>query len=103
MTRRVVIIGAGMGGLTAAVRLARKGLSVRVIEARTEAGDLRRVLKKMVLDLMLAHMCCLIVQDLNGPFVPWVSNSLSISVSAESMMFMRCYRVQASRFVSMGI
>jgi phytoene dehydrogenase-like protein len=40
MTRRVVIIGAGMGGLTAAVRLARKGLSVRVIEARTEAGGL---------------------------------------------------------------
>ena len=40
MTRRVVIIGAGMGGLTAAVRLAQKGLSVRVIEARTEAGGL---------------------------------------------------------------
>jgi phytoene dehydrogenase-like protein len=40
MTRRVVIIGAGMGGLTAAVRLARNGLSVRVIEARTEAGGL---------------------------------------------------------------
>ncbi|HWN10537.1 MAG TPA: NAD(P)/FAD-dependent oxidoreductase [Pyrinomonadaceae bacterium] len=40
MTRRVVIIGAGMGGLTTAVRLARKGLSVRVIEARTEAGGL---------------------------------------------------------------
>lgn len=40
MTRRVVIIGAGMGGLTAAVRLAREGLSVRVIEARTDAGGL---------------------------------------------------------------
>ncbi len=40
MTRSVVIIGAGMGGLTAAVRLARKGLSVCVIEARTEAGGL---------------------------------------------------------------
>ena len=40
MTRRVVIIGSGMGGLTAAIRLAREGLSVRVIEARTEAGGL---------------------------------------------------------------
>ncbi len=40
MTRRVVIIGAGMGGLTAAIRLAQNGLSVRVIEARTEAGGL---------------------------------------------------------------
>jgi phytoene dehydrogenase-like protein len=40
MTRRVVIIGAGMGGLTAAIRLAQRGLSVRVIEARAEAGGL---------------------------------------------------------------
>jgi phytoene dehydrogenase-like protein len=40
MTRRVVIIGAGMGGLTAAIRLARRGFSVRVIEARTESGGL---------------------------------------------------------------
>lgn len=40
MTYRVVIIGAGMGGLTAAIRLARKGLSVRVIEARAGAGGL---------------------------------------------------------------
>lgn len=40
MIRRVVIIGAGMGGLTAALRLAQQGLSVRVIEARAEAGGL---------------------------------------------------------------
>ena len=40
MTRRVVIIGAGMGGLTAAIRLAQRGLSVLVIEARAEAGGL---------------------------------------------------------------
>jgi phytoene dehydrogenase-like protein len=40
MTLRVVIIGSGMGGLTAAVRLAQKGLSVRVIEARAEIGGL---------------------------------------------------------------
>jgi phytoene dehydrogenase-like protein len=40
MIRRVVIIGAGMGGLTAALRLAQQGLSVRIIEARPEAGGL---------------------------------------------------------------
>jgi len=40
MTRRVIIIGAGMGGLTAALRLAQKGFSVRVIEARPDAGGL---------------------------------------------------------------
>jgi phytoene dehydrogenase-like protein len=37
---RVVIIGAGMGGLTAAIRLAQKGLNVQVIEARAAAGGL---------------------------------------------------------------
>ena len=40
MPRRVVIIGAGMGGLTAAIRLAQRGLSVRVIEARADSGGL---------------------------------------------------------------
>lgn len=40
MIQRVVIVGAGMGGLTAALRLAQQGLSVRVIEARPAAGGL---------------------------------------------------------------
>jgi phytoene desaturase len=40
MIGRVVIIGAGMGGLTAALRLAQQGLRVQVIEARPEAGGL---------------------------------------------------------------
>src|SRR5258708_38944586 len=38
--RSVLIVGAGMGGLTAALRLARAGLAVRVIEARSDAGGL---------------------------------------------------------------
>jgi phytoene desaturase len=46
MIRRVVIIGAGMGGLAAALRLAQQGLSVRVIEARSEAGGLASAFEK---------------------------------------------------------
>jgi phytoene dehydrogenase-like protein len=40
MSRTVVIVGAGMGGLAAAVRLARAGYRVRVFEARPTPGGL---------------------------------------------------------------
>jgi phytoene dehydrogenase-like protein len=40
MNRNVVIIGTGMGGLTAAIKLARAGLSVQAVEARPEPGGL---------------------------------------------------------------
>src|SRR5437016_688712 len=40
MSRDIVVIGAGMGGLTAAFRLARQGFRVRVIEARETPGGL---------------------------------------------------------------
>ena len=46
MSRTVIIIGAGMGGLTAAIHLARSGLHVRVIEARAEAGGLAAAFEK---------------------------------------------------------
>jgi 1-hydroxycarotenoid 3,4-desaturase len=38
--KNVVVIGAGMGGLTAALRLAREGFRVTVLEARPEPGGL---------------------------------------------------------------
>jgi phytoene dehydrogenase-like protein len=40
MTKTAVIIGAGMGGLTAALRLVRAGWCVKVLEARSEPGGL---------------------------------------------------------------
>jgi phytoene desaturase len=36
----IIIIGAGVGGLSAAIRLARQGYSVQVLEARAQAGGL---------------------------------------------------------------
>lgn len=41
----VVVIGAGMGGLTAAIRLAQRGLAVQVIEANPHAGGLAAPLR----------------------------------------------------------
>jgi phytoene dehydrogenase-like protein len=40
MSRTVIVIGAGMGGLAAALRLARRGCRVRVIESSGQAGGL---------------------------------------------------------------
>lgn len=40
MTLRIVIIGAGIGGLSSAIRLARQGCDVTVVEARSGAGGL---------------------------------------------------------------
>src|SRR5262245_50416493 len=40
MSRHIVIIGAGMGGLMAALRLAQRGYRARVIEVNREAGGL---------------------------------------------------------------
>ena len=40
MTRRVVIIGAGIGGLSSAIRLAQHGCQVTIVEARSTVGGL---------------------------------------------------------------
>lgn len=37
---KIIIIGAGVGGLSAAIRLARRGYAVQVLEARAQAGGL---------------------------------------------------------------
>ena len=46
MTRTVIVVGAGMGGLTAALRLSRRGYCVVVIEASDRLGGLAGGLKR---------------------------------------------------------
>ena len=76
MRRRVVIIGAGMGGLTAAVRLAQQGLSVRIIEARPDAGGLASAFEK---DGFLFDAGPYILLD--RPGLGWAFQSLGLELS----------------------
>ena len=46
MSQKVIIVGAGLGGLTAALRLAKKGYEVHIIEKNNTAGGRLNQLKK---------------------------------------------------------
>jgi phytoene dehydrogenase-like protein len=46
MSRTVIVVGAGMGGLAAALRLARRGCRVRVLEAAEQPGGLAAGLER---------------------------------------------------------
>jgi phytoene desaturase len=76
MIRRVVIIGAGMGGLAAALRLAQQGLSVRIIEARPEAGGLASAFEK---DGFVFDAGPYILLD--RPGLEWAFRSLGLELS----------------------
>jgi phytoene desaturase len=76
MKPRVVIIGAGMGGLTAALRLAQRGLSVRIIEARPGAGGLASAFEK---DGFLFDAGPYILLD--RPGLEWAFQSLGLELS----------------------
>jgi len=76
MTQSVIIIGAGMGGLTAALRLAQRGLSVRIIEARPESGGLASAFAagEFVFDAGPYIL-------LDRPGLEWVFHSLGLDLS----------------------
>lgn len=74
--KRVVIIGAGMGGLTAALRLAQQGLSVQIIEARSEAGGLASAFEK---DGFVFDAGPYILLD--RPGLEWAFRSLGLELS----------------------
>ena len=76
MRPRVLIIGAGMGGLTAALRLAQQGLSVRVIEARPATGGLASAFEK---DGVVFDAGPYILLD--RPGLEWAFHSLGIALS----------------------
>lgn len=46
MSQKVLVIGAGLGGLTAALRLAKKGFEVHIVEKNSTAGGRLNQLKK---------------------------------------------------------
>lgn len=78
MTRRVIVIGAGMGGLTAAIRLARRGLSVRVIEAREQVGGLASSFEK---DGLRFDVGPYILLDRTG--LDWAFRSVGLDLSEQ--------------------
>jgi squalene-associated FAD-dependent desaturase len=51
--RRVVVVGAGLAGLSAAVRLAQRGVEVTLIEAAMQAGGRCRAYHDPVLDMTI--------------------------------------------------
>ena len=51
--RRVVVVGAGLAGLSAAVRLAQRGMKVTLIEAAMQAGGRCRAYHDPVLDMTI--------------------------------------------------
>jgi phytoene desaturase len=76
MRQRVVIIGAGMGGLTAALRLAQQGLTVLIIEARPETGGLASAFEK---DGFVFDAGPYILLD--RPGLEWAFRSLGLELS----------------------
>lgn len=93
MIRRVVIIGAGMGGLTAALRLVQQGLTVRIIEARQQAGGLASAFEK---DGFVFDAGPYILLD--RPGLEWAFHSLGLEL-AEHVTLRRIedvYEVQSS-------
>lgn len=76
MTRSIVIVGAGMGGLTASLRLAQRGFRVLVIEARSQPGGLASAIE---IDGFTFDAGPYILLDRNG--LEWAFRSLGLELS----------------------
>ena len=77
MTRRIVIVGAGMGGLTASLRLAQRGFQVLVLEARERAGGLASAIE---MEGFTFDAGPYILLDRNG--LEWAFRSLGLELSS---------------------
>src|SRR5712691_2819707 len=73
VSRRVLVVGAGVGGLAAALRLAQAGLSVRVLEARAEPGGLASQVEAHGLRFDGGPMSCSTALVSTGPSPRWAS------------------------------
>lgn len=76
MSRTAIIIGAGMGGLTAAIHLARSGFRVRVIEARAGVGGLAAGFEKDGLQFDAGPYILL-----DRPGLEWAFQSLGLELA----------------------
>jgi phytoene dehydrogenase-like protein len=84
---RVVIIGGGIGGLTAALRLARRGYAVRILEAREQLGGLASAFVKDGLRFDGGPYILL-----DRPGLEWVFRTLGLSL-ADSVTLRRIEHV----------
>jgi phytoene desaturase len=82
MKRSAIVIGAGMGGLAAALRLARAGFDVVVLEARTAAGGLA---SGMELEGFAFDAGPYILLD--RPGLEWSFDKLALNLASELPLF----------------
>jgi len=52
----VIVVGAGIAGLTSAAILSKQGLSVTLIESHTQQEDVQVLLKERIIFLMLEQL-----------------------------------------------
>jgi phytoene dehydrogenase-like protein len=81
MTRTVIVVGAGMGGLTAALRLSRQGYRVIVIEASDNLGGLAAGLKREGLSFDAGPYLLL-----DRPGLEWAFRGLGLDLAAQVPM-----------------
>jgi phytoene dehydrogenase-like protein len=81
MTRTVIVVGAGMGGLTAALRLSRRGYRVVVIEASDRLGGLAAGLERDCLSFDAGPYLLL-----DRPGLEWAFRELGLDLAEQVPM-----------------